>query len=97
MHCHGVVAELDELELQGRIASGLEVVLPQETLADAARVLYAADRNTYGRTWEFVIAEREATEYRVRVDNREYQRSLLRLTDLIALAGRNGHAVRMRL
>ena len=97
---HGVIDELNRLALEGRLGSGRDAILPQGILEKAAAILYEADRKTYGGTWEFVVdraGDPEPVEYRVRVDNREYQRSLLRLTDLLTLASRNGHAVRMRL
>jgi len=96
---HGVLAELGKLPLQGTLGDGRDVVVPQGTLEAAAEVFYDADRNTYGRIWEFLVYTAAADppiEYRVRVDNREYQRSLLRLTDLLTMASRVGHAVRLR-
>ena len=96
---HGVLEALARLPLQGSLGGGRDVLVPQATLRDAAQVFYDADRNTYGGTWDFLVFPREGDppiEYRVRVDNREYQRSLLRLTDLLNLASRLGHAVRIR-
>jgi hypothetical protein len=96
---HGVLRALAELPLQGMLGGGQDVIVPQGTLRDAAQVLYEADRNTYGRIWDFLIYTEPGAvpiEYRVRVDNREYQRSLLRLTDLLNMASRVGHAVRLR-
>ena len=93
---HGVLAELAKLPLEGTLGDGRDVVVPQGALAAAAQVFYDADRNTYGGTWEFVVETAGSIEFRVKVDNREYQRSLLRLTDLLNLASRQGHAVRLR-
>ena len=82
----------------GELGSGLEVVVPQETLSAAARVLYQADRKTYGGTWEFAAGvDAGGRECRVRIDNREYQRGLLLLTDLLNSASRVGHAVWLRI
>ena len=70
-----------------------------DTLQAAAQILYEADRKTYGGSWEFLVYTEPGDppiEYRVRVDNREYQRSILRLTDLLSMASRVGHAVRLR-
>ena len=95
---HGVVADLNRLSLMGELGSGLEVVVPQETLSAAARVLYQADRKTYGGTWEFAAGvDAGGRECRVRIDNREYQRGLLLLTDLLNSASRVGHAVWLRI
>ena len=101
---HGVLDALNELPLEGRLGEGRDVVVPQRALEGASELLYAADRKTYGGSWEFVLPRVDAAEldecgpveYRVRVDNRDYQRNLLRLTDLLALASRRGHAVRLR-
>lgn len=96
---HGVLAALAKLPLQGTLGDGRDVLVPQGSLAAAAQVFYDADRNTYGRIWEFLVYTEAADppiEYRVRVDNRDYQRSLLRLTDLLSMASRVGHAVRLR-
>jgi hypothetical protein len=96
---HGVLRALSRLPLQGTFGGSRDVVVPQSALRDAARVLYDADRNTYGGQWEFLVYTEPSEppiEYRVRVDNREYQRSLLRLTDLLNMASRVGHAVRLR-
>ena len=60
-------------------------------------VFYEADRKTYGATWEFDVAEDEGQVWRLRIDNREYQRTLARLQDLVRAASRAGHAVRLRI
>jgi len=96
---HGVLDALNELPLEGRLGEGRDVVIPQQALEATSELLYEADRRTYGGSWEFVVAPskgEEAVEFRVRVDNRDYQKNLLRLTDLLALASRRGHAVRLR-
>ena len=96
---HGVLDALNELPLEGRLGEGRDVIVPQQVLEATSALLYEADRRTYGDNWELVVARlggEEAVEYRVRVDNRDYQRNLLRLTDLLALASRRGHAVRLR-
>ena len=97
---HAVVEALNRLELQGTIGRGLDVLIPQACLAETSSILYAADRRTYDRSYEFVIAEEpapEPTQFRVRIDNREYQRSLARLQYLVTTASRLGHAVRVRI
>ena len=95
---HGVLGELNKLPLEmGKLGDGREVMLPQAALDEAADILTEADRKTYGATWEFVIARDAAAEFRVRIDNREYQRALARLRDLIVAAGRQGHAVWLRI
>ncbi len=88
---HGEVEALrrcapDELHLE----PGVEILVPPTVIDDAVRVLYQADRNTYGREFEFLVAERNGTEFRLRVDNREYQRSLSRLQFLFTSSARSG-------
>lgn len=95
---HGVLAELNRLPLEmGKLGDGRDVLVPQASLDEAADILTEADRKTYGATWEFVIARDAAAEYRVRIENREYQRTLARLRDLIVAAGRQGYAVWLRI
>ena len=65
---------------------------------DAAHVLYEADRKTYGGVWEFDAGvDHSGHSCRVRIDNREYQRGLLRLTDLLNSASRVGYAAWIRI
>jgi hypothetical protein len=95
---HGVVEELNRLPLMGELGNGLDTVIPQAELRAAAEILYEADRNTYGGTWEFEVGfDASGTLYRLRVDNREYQSGLLRLTDLLNAASRIGYAVWLRI
>ncbi len=95
---HGVVDALNRLPLEmGKLGEGREVLFPQATLDEAADILTEADRKTYGATWEFVVARDAEAEYRVRIENREYQRALARLRDLIVAAGRHGQAVWLRI
>jgi hypothetical protein len=98
---HGVLAALGRLPLAvGPVASGREAVLRPKGLDAASRILYEADRDTYGVVHEFVVHESEVPErvqYRIVVDNREYQRTLARLQYLVTLASREGFGVRLRL
>ncbi len=98
LYGHGVVEALNRLPLAlGPIAPEAEAVLRPTALSEASRLLYEADRTTYGRTWEFTVAGDDEIEYRIAIDNREYQRTLSRLQYLVVLAGREGRAVRLRL
>jgi hypothetical protein len=95
---HGVVDELNRLPLMGELGNGLDTVIPQAELRAAAGILYEADRNTYGGTWEFEVGfDTSGSLYRIRIDNREYQSGLLRLTDLLNAASRIGYAVWLRI
>jgi hypothetical protein len=95
---HGVLEALNRLPLEmGRLGEGKEVLLPQAALDEAAEILTEADRKTYGALYEFAVAREAGVEYRVRVDNREYQRALARLRDLIVAASRQGYAVWLRI
>ena len=67
-----------------------------------AEIFYEADRRTYGPRWvgvEFVAARcsEPPTEYRIAIDNREYQRTLSRLQYLASTAARHGNGVRIRI
>lgn len=98
---HGVVRELGRLPLvYGTLEARGEAVLRPTALSDASRILYEADRMTYGATHEFLAHETRGpspVQYRIVIDNREYQRTLARLQYLVTLAGREGYAVRLRL
>jgi hypothetical protein len=95
---HGVVAELNALEFQtDAVAPGRDAVLRPFALDAAAHIFYEADRKTYGRTWEFVVARRGGCEYRIMIDNRGYQRTLSQLQFLVTSASRQGFGVRIRL
>lgn len=104
-HCalrgHGVVAALNRLpRVEGPIAIDVDAVIHPASLSDASRLLYEADRKTYGASYEFVASRAEGAdpvEHRVVIDNREYQRTLSRLQYLVTLAGRQGQAVWIRL
>jgi hypothetical protein len=104
LYGHGVVDALNRQPLaHGPIAPHADAVLRANALSEASRILYEADRTTYGRTWEFAVDGGLAgtgagnVEYRIAIDNREYQRTLSRLQYLVVLAGREGRAVRLRL
>ena len=63
---------------------------------EARSILYDADSQTYGGEWEFVVAREEGeppTEYCLRVVNREYQITLVRIVDVLNRASRHGAAV----
>ena len=96
---HRVVDALNELPLKGRLGSGLQVLIPPPQLEPARRLFYLADAKTYGGSYEFVLgidSDREdAVEYRIRIDNREYQNTLSSLQYLLRTASRDGMAVWM--
>jgi hypothetical protein len=95
---HGVLVALNRLPLEmGRLGEGREVLVPQAALDDAADILTEADRRTYGAQYEFVVAREGGAEYRIRIENREYQRALARMRDLVVQAGRQGFAVWFRI
>jgi hypothetical protein len=98
---HGVVEALNQLPLEmGPLGSGGDVMIPQGLLEDASEILVEADRKTYGAVFEFCAGPHPSEpglECWVRVQNREYQRSLARLQFLVGTASRYGHAVRLRI
>ena len=93
---HGVVDRLNALGLEGTLGAGAPVLFRPGLVEDARSVLYEADRQTYGASYEFVVAREPGpppTEYRVAVLNREYQVTLVRLVDVFQRASRHGEAV----
>ena len=94
---HGVVDALNALGPQGRIGEAREALLPHALLEAVQALFYAADCKTYGGVWEFCAGVRDAVEYRVRVHNREYQRSLSRLQFLVSTAREEGFALRVKI
>lgn len=97
---HGVVAALNALGLEGELGGGAPVLIRPALVPTARRILYEADRKTYGGRWEFVVAREEGpepVEYRVAVVNREYQKTLVRLVDVLNRASRFGEAAWLEL
>ena len=96
---HGVIDALNELPLEGRLGSGLQVLIPPAQLEPARRLFYLADEKTYGGTYEFVLGidthRGDEVEYRIRIDNREYQNTLSGLQYLLRIASGEGMAVWM--
>lgn len=98
---HGVVARLAALPAQmGPLGPGREAVLSPAALPEALHILYEADRQTYGARHDLLVAAAwgtPPTDYRIAVDNREYQRSLSQLQFVASQAARMGHGLRLRL
>lgn len=92
---HGVVGALQALGIEGRLGEEGDALVPQRLLERARALFYAADRKTYGGSFEFTAGFLGDVEYRVRINNREYQRTLSRLQFLLNTASINGHAVRL--
>ena len=101
LHGHGVVDALNGLPLEGGpLGHGGEAWIRPLATEEAAAILYEADRRTYGGTWEFITHRQqvpEPVEYRIVIDNRDYQRTLSRLQFLAVTASRNGWAIHLRL
>ena len=93
---HGVVASLNQLPLQGRLGTGMQVLIPPGQLEPARLLFYRADEKTYGRNYEFEVGGQEhrdpGVEYRIRIDNREYQQTLSGLQYLLRTASHDGLA-----
>jgi hypothetical protein len=97
---HGVVDALNELAIQGKLGRGLEVIIPSEVLDLARSIFYEADGKTYGASHEFSLGHGVGAgrvEYRIRIDNREYQRTLSALQFLLSSASREGRLVWLRI
>lgn len=98
LHGHGVVDLLNRLDLvTGPIGSGRDAVLGPGSVDEASGVFYDADKMTYGAVHDLFVARRRKIEYRLLVDNREYQRTLSKLQFLSTTAARQGHGLRLRL
>jgi len=98
---HGVIEQLALLPLEmGRLGRDSEAVLAPSALTAALPILYEADRQTYGVRHDLLIARAQGmppTDYRIVIDNREYQRSLSQLQFLASRASRMGHGLRIKL
>ena len=95
----GVVPRLARLPQEGGpLARDADVVFYPTALDSAIELLYEAERVTWGGEHEMVVeGHRNPVEYRVRLDRREYQRTLLRLVDLFRESARHGCAARLAL
>lgn len=100
LHGHGEVARLASLDAEfGRVGDGADAVLGPEAVVGALRIFYEADRKTYGARHDLLVraaTSEDDVEYRIVVDNREYQRTLSRLQFMTSSAARMGHGVRLR-
>jgi hypothetical protein len=90
---HGVIEDLNKVEIQGRVGTGMEVLVPPSELEAVRQIFYQADSKTYGGTHEFVVGIDAEIEYRIRIDNREYQNTLSGLQYLMRTASHEGMAV----
>jgi len=98
LHGHGVVDLLNQLDLvTGPIGGGKDAVLTPGSVDEASGVFYDADRMTYGGIHDLLVTRHGEIEYRLVVDNREYQRTLSKLQFLSTTAARQGHGLRLRL
>ncbi|MDE0884814.1 MAG: hypothetical protein OSB70_04720 [Myxococcota bacterium] len=94
---HGVVALLNELDLiLGPVGAGQEAAISPGCTEKAMHIFYEADRMTYGSVHDFRVAELDGVEYRLLIDNREYQRTLSRLQFLSSTASREGCGLHLR-
>jgi hypothetical protein len=91
---HGVLDQLNELPLQGRLGDGMQVLIPPGQLEPARLLFYRADEQTYAGRFEFAVGSQvDGVEYRIRIDNREYQHTLSGLQYLLRTASHDGLAV----
>ncbi len=94
LYGHGVIDELNRLPLQGTLGCGLQVLIPPPQLEPVRDILYRADSKTYGAVHEFPLEaiDADAVDYRIRIDNREYQHTLSGLQFLLRTAANEGMA-----
>ncbi len=98
LHAHGVIEQINALDLSfGPLGEGREAVVAPGTVEDVTRIFYEADRMTYGQVHDLCVAAIDGTEYRIVIDNREYQRTLSRLQFLSGTAARLGRGLRFRI
>lgn len=101
LFAHGVVEALAALPLDiGPLDEDAEAVLSPVALPAALRIFYEADSKTYGARHDLLVARAfgsPPTEYRLVVDNREYQRTLSQLQFLASQATRMGQGLRLKL
>lgn len=97
---HGELRRLAEIGGGfGQVGDGKDAVLGPEVVEKALQIFYEADRQTYGATHEFLVAPAaldQTIEFRIRIDNREYQRTLSRLQFMTSTAARHGQGIRLR-
>ncbi len=101
LFAHGVVEALARLPLDvGPLREGGEAVLSPTAMPAVLRVFYEADRQTYGARHDLLVARgwgSPPVDYRLAVDNREYQRTLSKLQFLASQAAHMGHGLRLKL
>ena len=100
LHGHGVVARLAELGPElGPLGGGRDALLGPARVEQALAIFYDADRKTYGARHDLLVRAPSAAddvEYRLVVDNREYQRTLSQLQFMTGSAARHGRGIRLR-
>lgn len=101
MEHHGVVVLLNELEIElGPIGASHDALIVPAATTEAARIFYQADDKTYGALYDVLVAKGTTSwvdEFRLVIDNREYQRTLSQLQFLCNSAARHGHGLRIRI
>lgn len=98
LHGHGVVEQLNGIDLSvGPVGRGRDAVVSPGGVEAVARLFYEADRMTYGAIHDLRVDVIGEIEYRIVIDNREYQRTLSRLQFMSVTAGRLGHGLRLKL
>lgn len=101
LHGHGVVSRLNGLALLvGPIGRQRDAVVAPASCEAAMRIFYDADRFTYGARHDVLVEAAPcagAPEYRLVVDNREFQRTLSQLQFMCSGAARRGQGIRLRI
>ena len=98
MKAHGVIDQINGLGLaMGLLGQGGEAVVMPGTVEDVTRIFYDADRMTYGQVHDLQVGTVDEVEYRLVVNNREYQRTLSRLQFLSGTASRMGRGLRLQI
>ena len=89
---HGVADALAGVDASlSAVGTGRETLVWPSLLERVVRIFYEADRNTYGQRYDVEVGRgpgRPAVQYRLAIDNREYQRTLSQLQFLVTRAAR---------
>jgi hypothetical protein len=100
LHGLGVIDALGALgTLIGPLGTGRDAVLAPNVVEPALRIFYEADRATYGVRHDLLVRAASApdeSEFRIVIDNREYQRTLSQLQFMTSTAARHGYGIRLR-
>ena len=95
--CHVLHVRPVTTGTMGLLGAGGEAVVRPGTVEGVTRIFCDADRMTYGQVHDLHVDTIDEVEYRLLVNNREYQRTLSRLQFLSGTASRLGRGIRLKI